>query len=129
MPTRAPILTMLLSLGLLLAAAPPGRADERSDKAKEAYQQGIAHFTLDEYDAAITCFQDAFRIKADPAFLYNIAQAARLGKKPEMALQYYEKYLRLSKEPPPNAREVRERIDSLQRLLRETNAASNAKPH
>jgi tetratricopeptide (TPR) repeat protein len=113
---------------LIVALAPPAFADSRTAKARAYYESGMAHYTLDEYDQAIEAFQAAFRERPDPVFLYNIAQAARLAKKTEMALHYYEKYLHLLSESAPNRAEVEERIASLQKVLTEQAAATNAKP-
>lgn len=119
-----------LCLTLITAATPLARGDERDDRtarARAAYERGQAHFNLDEFDAAISDFEEAYRNKSDPTFLFNIAQAARLSGKHEMALRFYEKYLRLSPKAP-NATAVHDRIAALRKLLAEQRATSDAPP-
>lgn len=116
-----------VALLLVAGLAPSAGADSRTARARALYESGMAHYTLDEYDQAIEAFQAAFRERPDPVFLYNIAQAARLAKKTEMALHYYEKYLHAS-EHATNRAEVEERIQSLEKVLAEQTAATNAKP-
>lgn len=118
---------LLFIVAGLVAGVATASADERSQKAKAAYESGMAHFTLDEYDEAIKDFQDAFLAKPDPVFLYNIGQAARLGNHPELAIRYYEKYLKAA-DNPPNAQQVREHIAVLEKVVQQQAAAKSANP-
>jgi len=90
------ISTALLATLLALAAAAPAHAeDERVPEAQRHFEAGMAHFHLEEYDPAIDEWEKGYRIKPAPQFLYNIAQAYRLSRRPEKALTFYQKYLRL----------------------------------
>lgn len=93
------------ALALVLALVTPVNAADapRADTAKqatEAYERGMTHFQLDEYDAAIKDWEDGFRIRAAPQFLYNLAQAYRLSKRPEKALSFYRKFLGMDPKTP-----------------------------
>ena len=99
---------------------------EDTTMAKMRFERGMAHFRLDEFQAAVEQWEEAFRLKPDPAFLYNIAQAYRLAKRPEKALVFYEKYLKMSPKAA-NHDEVERHIAGLKRLLKEQ-AKSDSKP-
>src|SRR6478672_8124563 len=98
------ILSALLSLSLVLLPAGAARADADDDiKAKDFYQKGMARFQLEEYDGAIGLWQDGFRLKPAPEFLYNIAQAYRLSHRSEKAMAFYKKYLTMAPKAPNRA--------------------------
>jgi tetratricopeptide (TPR) repeat protein len=102
-------------LAQLTAVASAG--DDRSAKARLCYENGMAHFQLEEYDQAIAQWEEGFRTKPLPEFLFNIGQAYRQSKKaPDKALAFYQKYLRMA----PNAEnraEVEKHIESLQKII------------
>src|SRR6185436_12717272 len=84
-------------------AAPPRSAlaaDEDATAAKNYFERGMGHFNLEEYDAAIAQWENGYRLKPVPEFLYNIAQAYRLSKRAEKALTFYRKYLKLFAKAP-----------------------------
>src|SRR6185503_6340136 len=74
------VLMMLMGGGRALA-------DERVPEAQRR---------LEAYDKAIDEWEAGYRLKPAPQFLYNIAQAYRLSKRPDKALSFYQKYLKLS---------------------------------
>jgi tetratricopeptide (TPR) repeat protein len=115
----------ILCAALLGGAA---RADERTDKARLAFETGMAHFNLDEYDAAIVSFQEAYRQKPDPVFLYNIAQAARLANRADMAIEYYEKYMHLAPPRAPNVDVASKQAAALRKLRAAQDATIGARP-
>jgi hypothetical protein len=78
------------------------------DKATRAYDVG-------KYNEAVEEYQKAYEIGGDPAMLYNIGQAYRLGDQPGEAVRFYRRYLQRS----PNARnreDVERRITDLEKL-------------
>ncbi|MGZ3438356.1 MAG: hypothetical protein ACXVDD_02525 [Polyangia bacterium] len=97
------------------------RADPALDaQARKLYQAGMAHFQLEEYEVAIQLWQQGFKLKPAPEFLYNIAQAYRLGS--ERAAVYYQKYL--NRYPlAPNRAEVERQIAIIKRQAAEQKAA------
>lgn len=113
---------------LILIAAPTARADDDdAAKARSLYEKGMAHFQLREYDAAIEKWEAGFRLKPVPEFIYNIAQAYRLSKRPEKAVQFYRTYLRLAPSAP-NRAEVDDHIAALTRLIDEQQKSATAPP-
>jgi tetratricopeptide (TPR) repeat protein len=83
----------------------------------------MAHFHLDEYDQAIEAWEAGFRIRPVPEFLYNIAQAHRLAKRPDKALKFYGKFLQVAPNAP-NRAEVERHMTALERQVRENNNAA-----
>jgi len=76
----------LLLLASTRLAAPRG--------AREFYQSATSHYNLSEWQAALDDFREAYRLKADPALLFNIAQCHRqLGNYREAA-NFYRAYRR-----------------------------------
>ena len=95
---------------------PAAPAVSTSEAARTFYERGIGHFQLDEYEKAIAAWEEGFRLKPSPEFLYNIAQAYRAWKKPEQALVFYKKFLRTG--PAAQARtDVQRQIKSLEALI------------
>ncbi len=128
-----------LSLSLLMVAAPPlvwaqqspaaapQAADPRAAEAKQRYENGMAHFNLEEWDAAIDEWKSGYRAKPVPQFLYNIAQAYRLSKHYDEALSFYQRYLR-AEPKAPNRLEVEGHITKLTALLAQEKRMQNAPP-
>jgi tetratricopeptide (TPR) repeat protein len=76
----------------------------------------MASYHLEDYDKAIGEWEAGYRIKLAPQFLYNIAQAYRVSKRPEKALAFYQKYLKL--EPrASNRTEVERHIAALTTIV------------
>jgi hypothetical protein len=120
------IVFLLLLAGTLQAEARP--EDPKIAGARQRYESGLAHFNLQEYGPAIEDFEAAYRLKPDPVFLYNLAQAHRLADHPDRALYFYRAYLHNS-ESVPNRREVEERIASLEALIAEKKTVAKPPDH
>ncbi len=95
-------------------------AEPRS-QVRELYETGMAHYQLEEWDQAIASWEQGFRIRPTAEFLYNIAQAHRFAKRPEKALSFYKKYLRMDPKSAARAN-VERQIEQLEAVV-----ASNAK--
>ncbi len=88
----------LFGAGIIAAAlvlhSPRVAADARTDKAREHYLQGDAYYKLDKFREALGQYEQAYIAKADPSFLYNIAQCHRLmGNRPD-AIKFYKRFLK-----------------------------------
>lgn len=75
--------------GLSLAAA------KSPSEAKAFYDKATAAFGLGQYEEAADNYEQAFKLKPDPALLYNAAQAHRLGGNNKRALELYRSYMRV----------------------------------
>jgi tetratricopeptide (TPR) repeat protein len=118
------ILAVVVQAGAVRAADANATAE-----AKRRYAQGVRHYDLAEYEAALTEFKEAYRAADDPAFLFNIAQCHRkLGNLPE-AITFYRTYLRRASNVP-NRTELQRRIAELEheQALRERAAAASSPP-
>lgn len=108
----AAVLTVLLSG---LSYAPPARADEaQTQRAKELFQQGTTLFNVGEFDKAIEAWQQGYKERPDPGFLYNIGQAYRLKGDGPKAIFFYRGYLRNSPKAA-NRADVEAKIATLQK--------------
>jgi tetratricopeptide (TPR) repeat protein len=94
----------------------PMSAAERTRLSKLSFELARSHFDHGDYDRAIAEFLQAYGYKPIPLFLYNAAQTALRADKLELALGYYERYLREDPQAPERA-EVEERIATLRARL------------
>jgi tetratricopeptide (TPR) repeat protein len=120
---NAPLLRPLaLVVSLALAAnafagdAPQPGTPEANAAAKRLYISATKHFDLAEYPDALNDFKEAYRLKDDPVFLYNIAQCYRILNKNDEALSFYRSYLRRAPDAP-NRAEVEAKISALQEAI------------
>ena len=98
------------------------------DNPRSLFERGSALYALGRYAEAAPLFERAFELKADPALLYNAAQAYRLmGNKPR-ALTLYQNYFRLYGDTIPNADEVRHQIDQLKDAIAVDERSKTAPP-
>jgi len=115
------------AFAVAMLASVPARADEATAVARDAYDKGMAHYHLEEYDAAIDEWERGFRAKPAPEFLYNIAQAYRLSKRPDKALSFYQKYLRVNPEAK-NRDEVEKHIAALKEIVDKQKSSAESPP-
>jgi hypothetical protein len=118
--------TLFVSIAVLLLPA-VALADEQTTTAREHYRRATNAFELGQFDESIREYSEAYRLRDDPAILYNLGQAHRLAQHPGEALHFYKMYL--TKVPDaPNRAEVETKIDALQRLLDEQRKTQNLPP-
>ena len=110
-------------LCIALAGGAVRAEDERVPEAQKRFEAGMASYHLEEYDKAIEEWQAGYRLKPAPQFLYNIAQAYRLSKRPEKALAFYQKYLKLAPKAA-NRVEVERHIEALNKVVEEQKEAA-----
>lgn len=110
----------------LLAVSIPARADNVAD-AKEHYIKGTKAFELGAYDEAIAEYSAAYRIKDDPALLYNLAQSHRLANHPADAARFYRLFL-MKVPNASNRPEVEAKIAELQKLVEQQKKTQNMPP-
>jgi tetratricopeptide (TPR) repeat protein len=99
-----------VSLSLLVATA---GADVKKDRAraKQLYDEGLSHYNLAEYDAAITSWKESYLLTKAPLLLFNIGQAYRLSGDCSKANTFYDTYQR--EQPDPRNREELEQAVAL----------------
>jgi hypothetical protein len=112
-------LAAVLAVSLFAVLAPPARADEaQTQRAKELFQQGTTLFNVGEFDKAIEAWQQGYKERPDPGFLYNIGQAYRLKGDAPKAIFFYRGYLRNSPKAA-NRADVEAKIATLQKGVEE----------
>jgi hypothetical protein len=100
---------------LLALSAGAALADD-SGSAREHYVKGTRAYDLGLFDEAIAEYMAAYKIKDDPAFLFNLGQAHRLANHPAEALRFYRTYL--AKVPDaPNRAEVEAKMAEMNRRV------------
>src|SRR5262245_28675381 len=106
--------TIVVASSLLVLAwgASPAAADV--SQARTFYEKGRAYFQLGEYQKALEAFKAAHIEKADPAFLYNIAECHRQLGDSASALAFYQRFLRLAPADSPLRGEAEGRIKELE---------------
>src|SRR6476646_6636314 len=82
-----------IMLAVMLMTATVARADGAGD-AKTHWEEGTKLYDLGRYKEAAHEYEEAFRLKPDPAFLFNIGQAYRQAGDDEAALRAYRGFLR-----------------------------------
>ena len=89
---------------------PPG--EDPGVVSKRLYAAGIEAYNLGEFSKAANLFKQAYKTKADPVFLFNVAQSLRLDKKPGEAAVFYRSFLR-NMPQAPNRAEVEQQIKDM----------------
>src|SRR5262245_12901999 len=100
------------SFFVLAGGASPAMADV--SQARTLYEKGRAYFQIGEYQKALEAFKAAHVEKADPAFLYNIAECHRQLGDSASALAFYRRFLRLAPADNPLRAEAEGRIAELE---------------
>ncbi len=87
------ISTVVLAPVAALLLVSSARADDARTKALEHFDRGRALYQVSEYRAALGEFKQAFLIKEDAVFIFNIAQCHRRLEEPKPAITFYKRYL------------------------------------
>jgi tetratricopeptide (TPR) repeat protein len=91
----------------------------------EHYERATRAYDVQKYQEAVAEYQKAYEIGGDPAMLYNVAQAYRLGDQLTEALHTYRRYLQRS----PTARnreDVERKIADLEQTIEARRKAAEA---
>jgi tetratricopeptide (TPR) repeat protein len=105
-----------LAAATLLGAGVARAGDPAPSDAKARYLSGQSHYNLNEFAEALQDFKEAYRLRPDPAFLFNIAQCERQLGNLEEAIKFYRSYLR-NKPDAGNKREIERKIEELKGLI------------
>ncbi|MGZ6143107.1 MAG: tetratricopeptide repeat protein [Myxococcales bacterium] len=105
-------MSILIAALLLAAATPP----ESANLAREHFKAGQTHYALGEFQKAVEEFRETYRLRQEPALLFNIGQAYRQLHDWTQALFHYRQYLALRPDAP-NRAEVEDLVGQMQRQL------------
>src|SRR5438552_7244862 len=92
---RAVLLAALLASSTALADA--------TQEARAHFDKAQTHYALGEFEPAIVEFRAAYRLRPEPAILFNIAQAMRQLSQYKSAYFYYSQYLAKKPDAPNRA--------------------------
>ena len=106
-----------MTVGIVLSGKGTARAEK--EDARKHYDRATAAFGLGRYADAAVEYEAAFRLRPDPALLYNCAQSYRLGGNKPRALELYRNYLRLYGDAP-NADDAHKHVADLEREIEAT---------
>jgi len=113
----------LLATALVLA---PGTAVADQAQARAHYERGRSYFELREYQRALDEFKAAHVEKADPAFLFNIAECYRkLGASGD-ALFFFKRFLAVAPAGHPLRGAAEGDVRELEAALREAGPPAHA---
>jgi len=89
MLARALLLGSLVAVPAIVYAQPA----DKTKTAKQYVDAGLAAQDAGDYDTAISLYEKAYALVPHPVLVFNMAQAQRLAKHDDKALELYEKYL------------------------------------
>ena len=104
--------------------APPANAEptaEDLERARDAFMAGNQLFKDEDFDKAVEKFKEAYRLSKNPLLLYNIGFTHDKRKDVDLALFYYDKFM---KDAGPTAQvydEVKDRVEKIKKA-KEANA-------
>jgi len=107
------------------ASAAPS-ADDMA-KAKEAFAQGKELFDKGELLSAAKAFKKSYRLSKNPILLYNIGFTTDKLGKTDLAIFYYEKFLKEAPETAPFRKEATDRLEELKSQKTSEDAAAKEK--
>ena len=95
----------LCFLILVLASAPLSvfAGDPQADRLKMLYDRGSVSYASGDFKTALSSFEEAYRLRAEPRFLFNIGQCHRKLGNVEQARSAYQKYLQIYPDTPHRA--------------------------
>jgi len=121
---RTYFVSCLCAFVLGQAVAMPARAAEEpaTAQARQHYLKAQKAYDLGRWDDAIAEYEEAYSLRSDPTFLYNMAQAYRRKGDAQRALDLFRNYLVKVPDSPQRA-DIEERIRSLKKQLEADQAA------
>jgi tetratricopeptide (TPR) repeat protein len=129
--TRSVFLLCALALGVAFAGPARAQPVTPEESARAHHEQGRLQFSLGRYETAISEYRKAYELRADPSFLFDIAEAYRSLGAAERAVFFYRRYL-TAHPNPPNRPEVEAQIARLEPDIppesRSGNLAAAAEP-
>jgi tetratricopeptide (TPR) repeat protein len=110
----------------LLLVSGPLLADTGAD-VRMHFKQGQTHYALGEFQEAIEEFREAYRLRQEPAILFNLAQSYRQIREWQHAYFHYRQYLN-QKPDASNQAEVESLIEQMKTKMDEEEHAAKVQP-
>jgi tetratricopeptide (TPR) repeat protein len=102
----------LLASLTLASRVQAGEAEDRVAEARQLVQEANTQYAVGEFLQAAEKYQKAYKLKQDPALLYNAAQSYRMAGNNEKALLLYKNYVMFH----PNSKNVPNVEQQIQKL-------------
>lgn len=119
------------SIGLMVllfcATALAGREDPAVTQARALYEVGTKNYRVGNYREALEAFKQAYLVKRDPAFLFNLGQCYRQLGDLENEVREYRAYL-MEQPSAPNRADVEQFIAEAEKEIARRREANLAKP-
>ena len=109
--SASPLRWLTAIVVILVTLGAPAHAEKQD--ARKHYDKATAAFGLGNFADAAAEYEAAFRLRPDPALLYNCAQSYRLAGNKPRAAELYRNYLRLYVEAS-NAEDARRHLSDLE---------------
>jgi len=119
------LLVFGLAAGLTAAPSSARAEDQATKQARQHARDAKQYFDLGQWDEAIAEYREAYRMRSDPAFLFNIAQSYRRKGDLQPALDLYKNYL-IENPNTPKRVDIEKRIQTLEEEMKKRPAAPAA---
>jgi tetratricopeptide (TPR) repeat protein len=96
------VLVLVTAVAARAQAVEKKLTDGEKQRARALYDEGVRHYNVANYDAAVEAWKGAYMISGDPHLLFDVAQSYRLAGNCESAVRFYRNFLRES----PQAKET-----------------------
>src|SRR5205085_5773399 len=93
-----------------------------------AFEQGQAEYNLGHFDKALHFYEEAYKFKAVPALLFNIAQCHRQLGDMKAAGTTYKAFLRTARASDPNRGKAQALLAEVEAATQRQQQAQEAKP-
>ena len=113
-PARAAVV-VVLAFALAAQAQPKKKVETEEQRARVLFADGQKAYDVGEFDRALTLYSDAYKLKALPGFLFNIAQCHRQLGNFERASFFFGRFIDNSKPAAPNIELARELMTDMER--------------
>jgi tetratricopeptide (TPR) repeat protein len=113
----AALLFLAVAAALTSVPAPARADDEATEQARQHYLKGTKYFDLGQWEDAIAEYREAYKLRSDPAFLFNLATAYRRKGDLQPALDLYKNYL-IANPDSPKRSDIEKRIRTLEKEMK-----------
>ena len=116
---------VLFGIALLAGAA---RAEDEVAKARALFAEGQAEYNLGHFAKALELYEGAYKHKAVPGLLFNIAQCHRQLGDMKNAASTYKAFLRTTSKKDPNRAQAEVLLREVEGAVRKNEEAQTARP-
>jgi hypothetical protein len=112
-------------VALLLVGGIAHAQDQETERVRALFKEGTKLYNLGRFGQALDKFQEAYLVRPDPVFLFNLGQCHRMMGHLKEEVYSYRRYL-VETPNAPNRSEVQRFIEEAEKVGREEDAAMRA---